>query len=1471
MRRAKLALFGTVLGLLSGAARPAAADDPPGKPQVWGIVVGVDRYEDRLIPGCSTAVADSRAVADWIAGTAGWQRDHVLHLEDRGERAHGAPAQASPPLRPTRANLDWALTGWLAQRARPGDVAVIYFAGQAAVRPPLPGSPAGRGYLLPIDAAAANLDRTGWPLEDALDASGVAARARVVIWLDTSPGGRGKRGIDRPAGSPSASAWLNALARWPGVTAWMAGDAGRPSEETVPGPFVAALAKGLGGPSRAHNLVGCLRSLREDATLAGQGFLAAGGIDPALTLWPDGIRPVEAAVPELIVQNGHGDRVSSLIVTADGGHLISAGQDSTVRVWGLADRSLLRILTDPMNGVTALAMNPDGTALIAGDGMGRILGWDMTRDRPRSTFGPPEHADGIAALAFLPDGRRFVSLDRGGRSILWEIADGRIGKVRDFEPTPLGRIASADRPAPGAAAIVSAGEGGVVLAHAADGTLLRRFDPIRAHVTALGVSADGRKVAAGDDEGRVRVLDATTGAIEFDRPGRGPVSLVRFSPSGRLLVADAGSLSLVEPRDGGAVAVLRDANDIPAPGEIERAEFSSDGRWLAACTGVDGRVLAWHLPASGKAEPVAIEAGPSPGIAPAFGPDGRTLVVGDADGGIRSWTLDATPGRLRAEGLPPIRSARGKVASLRVSPDDGSILAITRDDIALVWDLKDRKGARPVPGSWVAGAFLPGGRALALAAHPDRGGDVVVFDRGEGKPRPIRFERPPGPDGNPSTAAFGSVAASRSGRWIAAATHDIQLPMACVWEAATGRLVHWTRIHDGGLTDVDFSGDEAYLLTASDDGTARVWPLADPAVELRQAAVVLQNPREDDPGITSARFSPKDPHRVVVGTRGGQVQLWDWAMERGLGRGTLAFEDRVEGSANAVAFSADGGWIVAAGERGKTIRFWTLPDGGAPRAVPFRPLPHHTEQVGALAPWSDGSRIVSGGDDTAVRVWDLAGRSLIGSLVATRRSADAFDWIAYTPDGLYDGSQPGEALVKWRVGGRVVTLEQAMDTHYAFGLAETFAQAERPAPKQALQESPRLKFVDPPAGRDPRAREVELTLWTGDRDLADLRLYQNGVPVRALGDFRVDPARPHFATTRVALRGGENRFYALASKPGATDGRSDDLAVSYDGAEPAGRLHTLALGISAYRSRALKYAHLDARRMASFLHERGVSAKGEPGELIVLTDDQVTEARVRDAFLRLSEAVKGHPEDTVVMFLAGHTDTDDRLDQFCLLLPEYPFGDPPATGVPIEVALRGNVRGEAAGGTGTTRVGDPNVLAFSAIYARLARLESLQRLVIVDACQAGAILNDPMVRKIQRLAETGSRKTRNSYLLAARRGEPATEADALQHGLLTYVLLKGMGADGLRTIPPELGGYPGPASADLDRDGVVSTSELARYTDETLPRLTQVFPQMVLRAGGASAPTGGLAPTAEQEKALRLQSAEAAFPLISIEGTPARP
>ena len=174
----------------------------------------------------------------------------------------------------------------------------------------------------------------------------------------------------------------------------------------------------------------------------------------------------------------------------------------------------------------------------------------------------------------------------------------------------------------------------------------------------------------------------------------------------------------------------------------------------------------------------------------------------------------------------------------------------------------------------------------------------------------------------------------------------------------------------------------------------------------------------------------------------------------------------------------------------------------------------------------------------------------------------------------------------------------------------------------------------------------------------------------------------------------------------------------------------------------------------------------------------------------------------------------------------------------MQVAERGDAPDLAPG----IELKPADYLPFSVIALNLMRLDALNRLVIVDACQAEAILSDPKVAAIRKWMEIESRKARTSYLMAARRGEPALEVEPLGHGLFTYTLLRAMGGITQDQEPEELNELKLRGTADYDGDGTLTTHELDRYVKETLPQIAAKFPLMVAKARSAQPLPGARTP-----------------------------
>jgi WD40 repeat protein/serine/threonine protein kinase len=253
------------------------------------------------------------------------------------------------------------------------------------------------------------------------------------------------------------------------------------------------------------------------------------------------------------------------------------------------------------------------------------------------------------------------------------------------------------------------------------------------------------------------------------------------------------------------------------------------------------------------------------------------------------------------------------------------------------------------------------------------------------------------------------------------------------------------RGHASHVTSVAYSPDGRRLLTASWDGTAKVWDAA-----TGKAVLTLRSLRGPGRAITAAAFSP-DGSRLATGTVDGAVEIWDAAT----GQEVLALKGHAQ-RVNAVAFNPDGRrlatasfdetakvWDAATGEEirvlrgpGREIQDVAFSPDGTRLATAARPslaqvwdavtgkemllLRGHSAGVQGVAFSPDGTRVATASEDGTTKVWDAASGEEIRTL---QGHAGTVFGVAFSPDGrhLATAQENGTAKV-WDVATGQETL-----------------------------------------------------------------------------------------------------------------------------------------------------------------------------------------------------------------------------------------------------------------------------------------------------------------------------------------------------------------------------------------------------------------------------------------------------------------
>jgi WD40 repeat protein len=217
-----------------------------------------------------------------------------------------------------------------------------------------------------------------------------------------------------------------------------------------------------------------------------------------------------------------------------------------------------------------------------------------------------------------------------------------------------------------------------------------------------------------------------------------------------------------------------------------------------------------------------------------------------------------------------------------------------------------------------------------------------------------------------------------------------------VWDPLAGREILTLRGHTSRCHSVAFSPNGQRLVSASSDGTIRVWDATPLRPVETQEALTCQHDHE----VWSVAFSP-DGRLVASGGWDKTVRLWDaqsGRLARTLNHSELVFR---------VAFHPAGQRLAAStftGERGALVIVWDTLTGEEEFAVrEERGMPFYA----TFDP--TGRYLLREGSNFTVKVWDTQDRADLGTL-------GRHDWniwgMAFSPDGKRLATGSNDGLIK---------------------------------------------------------------------------------------------------------------------------------------------------------------------------------------------------------------------------------------------------------------------------------------------------------------------------------------------------------------------------------------------------------------------------------------------------------------------------
>jgi WD40 repeat protein len=706
----------------------------------------------------------------------------------------------------------------------------------------------------------------------------------------------------------------------------------------------------------------------------------------------DGKKPVRDsdALPEGALKRlgslrwRHGEPITFLAFPSDGKTLLSASQDSVVRVWDRHTGKEIRRFVPPaepnakavvrniyMQGLTRAALSKDAKLLAVVLPSNMIQLWEVETGKALRQIKSP--GNGVSALTFTPDGKTLAVRGINDRiCYLHEVETGK--EIRQLKSSPPG------------------GKGGNIFGGAGDGT-------------GIAISHDGKLIALPELEFVNQVVSGSVTIFELDSgkelrriemPNNG-ISAIAFSPDGKTLVFNTHTAIFFKEVETG-----KEIRQIKAVNGANLMVFAPDGQSLA----IKGRdqLVRLYNPTTGA---LAHTLGELPGVKGnvgfvtnpygtiftdvAYSADSKTLVIG---GQQVPRFFDGASGK---EQELPSGGHRGAVTAVMTSADGKIIVSRGTEGILRVWNSATGEELRQIPeprGTSAVLFSLDG----TLIAHANNDGSIHLLNVADGKEnRQFKAHQ----------SNIGTLAFSSDGQLLATrGTYDGTLRVFDVAKGAELKQITYqnNNVGNGGnvimramngqsvTQPLVFSPDGKSLATFIApqqyyvNGRQQLHPESNciRVFDVSSGKELRQIPAPTGRSVQHLAYS-RDGRLLISENADKTVGLWEIAsgQERSvLGEPVVAPPQPTTTSFIAVgginrigpptapvgvtiAVSRDGSLIAAPGSD-HSIRILDVSLGKQ-----VGTLKGHDGAIASLAFAADGKTLISGSNDTTVGIWDL--------------------------------------------------------------------------------------------------------------------------------------------------------------------------------------------------------------------------------------------------------------------------------------------------------------------------------------------------------------------------------------------------------------------------------------------------------------------------------------------------------------------
>ncbi len=377
-------------------------------------------------------------------------------------------------------------------------------------------------------------------------------------------------------------------------------------------------------------------------------------------------------------------------------------------------------------------------------------------------------------------------------------------------------------------------------------------------------------------------------------------------------------------------------------------------------------------------------------------PDGAFLASGGSDNILRIWDIPSGRLLMTLEG----HQGGGGINAIKYSRD-GRFIATVGSPTAKIRDARTGETLRTIDiphGTGNTVTFSPNGSHILTAGGSSSNEEygLYVWDVVTGR----QVRRMSG-----HTDGVEVVIYSSDGRYIASGGVDRTVR---VWAAIDGRLLQTLNGHENSVESLALSPDGGNLASGSADRSIKIWKL--------ETGELLSTFDTNYNWIMSLDYAP-DGSKILAGTFSGKHLLFD----ADTGHLIKGSPERHESWVTEVQFASDGeSYFVSSWD--SKLQQWT-----ANLSSRVQNFEGRVVGVVASAYAPDGSYVVTGGYDGAVKVWDASTGSLL-RIIGDGSTGWVSNAFSLSRDGsLVASATATDRFTVWRVGSGEVVREFQTD------------------------------------------------------------------------------------------------------------------------------------------------------------------------------------------------------------------------------------------------------------------------------------------------------------------------------------------------------------------------------------------------------------------------------------------------------------